>query len=177
MFRISLLLLASLGIASAQTKVAIININNAVLETAEIKKAQSDLEAKFRPRQAQIERLQKEIAGLQNQLQTGADKLTPQAQQDLQLTGTRKQRELTRASEDLQADVDRERNEVLQRTGQHMQEVVRKLAEERGFDLVVDTTNAVFYKPTIDITKDAVAAYDKAYPVGAPAAPAAAPAK
>jgi outer membrane protein len=170
MFRISLLLLASLGIASAQTKVAIININNAVLETAEIRKAQADLEAKYKPRQEQMERLRKEIAGLQSQLQSGADKLTPQAQQDIQLTGTRKQRELTRVTEDLQAEVDRERNEILQRTGQHMQEVVRKLAEERGLDLVVDTANAVYFKPALDITKDAVAAYDKAYPGTAPAA-------
>ncbi len=170
MFRISLLLLASLGIASAQTKIAIINVNNAVLETAEIRKAQADLEAKYKPRQAQIERLQKEIAGLQSQMQSGGDKLTPQAQQDIQLTGTRKQRELTRVTEDLQAEVDRERNEVLQRTGQRMQEVVRKLAEERGLDVVVDVANAVYFKPAMDITKDAVAAYDKAYPVTAAAA-------
>jgi len=176
MFRISLLMLASLGIGMAQTKVAIINVNSAVLETAEIKKAQADLEAKYKPRQAQIERLQKEIAGLQSQLQTGADKLTAQAQQDIQLTGTRKQRELQRITEDLQADVDRERNEVLQRTGQRMQEVVRKMAEERGLDLVVDVTNAVYFKPALDLTKDAVANYDKAYPPAA-AAPAPAAAK
>ena len=174
MFRISLLMLASLGIGLAQTKVAIINVNNAVLETAEIKKAQADLEAKYKPRQAQIERLQKEIASLQNQLQTGADKLTAQAQQDIQLTGTRKQRELTRLTEDLQADVDRERNEVLQRTGQRMQDVVRKMAEERGLDLVVDVTNAVYFKPALDLTRDAVANYDKTYPpAGAAPAPAA----
>lgn len=47
--------------ASAQTKVAVINLQKAVIDTAEIKKAQADLEAKYRPRQEQAEKLQKEI--------------------------------------------------------------------------------------------------------------------
>jgi outer membrane protein len=46
-----------------------------------------------------------------------------------------------------------------------MQEVVKKLAEEKGLDVVVDTSNTIFYKPSLDITAEAVAAYDKAYPV------------
>lgn len=164
MVRISLLLLASLGIAAAQSKVAIINVNNAVLETAEIKKAQGELEAKYKPRQAQVEKLQKDLTDIQGQLQNGGGKLTPQAEQNLQLTGQRKQRELQRLTEDLQAEVDRERNEVLQRAGARMQDVVKKLAEERGLDVVIDVSNAVYFKPALDITKEVVTAYDKAHP-------------
>ena len=91
--------------------------------------------------------------------------LTPQAQQNLQITGQRKQRELQRLQEDLQGEVDRERQDILQRSGSRMQEVVRKLAEERGLDVVIDTSNTVYFKPALEITKDATAAYDKAYPV------------
>ena len=93
-----------------------------------------------------------------------AGKLTPQAEQEMQITGTKKQRELTRLSEDVQADVDRERNEVLQRAAARMQEVVKKLAEASGLDVVVDVSNTVFFKPALEITKDATTAYDKAYP-------------
>jgi len=46
MLRISLLLLASLAAASAQTKVGIINVQNAILDTAEIKKSQPELEGR-----------------------------------------------------------------------------------------------------------------------------------
>ena len=170
--RIGVLLLASLGIAAAQAKVAIINVQNAVLETAELRKAQTELEAKFKPRQAQIENLQKELASIQAQLQNGGGKLTQQQAETLQATGQRRQRELQRLTEDVQAEVDRERNEVLQRAGGRMQEVVRKLADERGLDVVIDVSNAVYYKPALEMTKDAIAAYDKTYPV-APAAAAA----
>jgi Skp family chaperone for outer membrane proteins len=52
---------------------------------------------------------------------------------------------------------------------------VKKLAEEKGLDLVVDTQVALYFKPVMDLTADATVAYDKAYPV--PAAPAAPPKK
>jgi outer membrane protein len=42
--------------------------------------------------------------------------------------------------------------------------VVKKIAEEKGLDLVVDVSTAVYFKPTMEITTDAIAAYDKAYP-------------
>jgi outer membrane protein len=150
--------------AAAQSKVAIIDINKAVVNTAEIKKAQAELEAKFKPRQEAMQKLEKELQGIQNQLQTMQGKLTAQAEQDLQVTGQRKQRELQRMGEDLQADVERERQEILQRTIQRMNEVVKKLSEEKAYDVVIDVTNTVYFKNALEITADATAAYDKAYP-------------
>jgi outer membrane protein len=158
-----LLAMASAGIGSAQSKVAVVNSQKAILDTAEIKKAQVDLEAKFKPRQDQMGRLTKELQDIQTQLQSG--KLNQGAEQDLTIQGQRKQRELQRLQDDLQADVDRERNDILQRSGTRMQEIVKKLAEDKGLDVVVDTSNTVFYKPSMDITAEAVAAYDKAHPV------------
>jgi outer membrane protein len=160
------LLLAAAGTLWAQqSNIAIINSQLAVTETAEIKKAQAEMEAKFKPRQAELEKVQKEIAALENQLQTGQGKLTPQAIQDIQIQGQRKQREAQRLQEDLQTDVDRARNEILQRVGGRMQEVVKKLAQARGVDAVFDVSNTVYFKPALDITKEATAEYDKTYPV------------
>src|SRR3954471_13879739 len=165
MVRFAVFALAAATLMSAKLRVPIINSQQAVVETAEIKKAQAELEAKFKPRQAEVEKLQAEIAGLQNQLQTGQGKITPQQEQNLTAQGQRRQRELQRLTEDLQADVDRERNEILQRVGGRMQEIVRKIAEERAFDVVVDVSNTVYFKPALELTKDATAAYDKAYPL------------
>jgi len=154
---------ASIGVVAAQSKVAVVNSQKAILDTAEIKKAQVDLEAKFKPRQDQMARLTKELQDIQTQLQSG--KLNQVGEQELTVQGQRKQRELQRLQDDLQADVDRERNDILQRSGTHMQEIVKKLADEKGLDVVIDTSNTVFYKASLDLTAEAVAAYDKAYPV------------
>jgi len=155
--------LASLGIANAQLKVAVINSQKAILDSEDIKKAQVELTAKYKPRQDQLEKLQKELQDIQNQLQSG--KLNQLGEQELTAQGQRKQRELQRLQQDLQEDADRDRNDILQRAGTRMQEVVKKLADEKGLDLVVDSANTLFFKTNLDLTADAVTAYNKAYPV------------
>jgi outer membrane protein len=147
-----------------QTKVAIVSLQRAVLGCAEIKKASAAMEAKYKPRQQDMERLQRELEGIQQQLQTNAGKLTPAAQADLQAQGQRKQRDLQRMNDDLQADVTAERNDILGTSGKKMKEIVQKLAEEKGVDVIVDEQSTLFFKPALDLTADAIAAYDKAYP-------------
>lgn len=158
------------GVAAAQTKVAIVSMQQAILQTAEIKKASADMEAKYKPKQDAIDKLRKELDDLQQKLQ--AQNLTPATQSDLTAQGQRKQRDLERSTQDLQEEVDAVRNEILTKAGQRMQGVVKKLAEERGVDVVVEASSTLYVKPVLDLTKDATAEYDKAFPV-APAAPAA----
>jgi len=154
---------ATMGVASAQLKVAVINSQKALLETEEIKKAQADLEAKFKPRQDQMTKLERDLQDIQAQLQSG--KLNQLGEADLTAQGQKKQRDLQRIQQDLQEDVERERNDILQRAGTRMQEVVKKLADEKGLDLVVDAANTLFFKPALELTTEAVAAYNKTYPV------------
>jgi outer membrane protein len=143
-------------------KIAVINTQKALLETDDIKKAQLDLEAKFKPRQDQMIKVQKELEDIQAQLQSG--KLNELGTQEINAEGQRKQRELQRMQQDMQEDVQRERTEILERAGSRMQEVVKKLADEKGLDIVVDSANTLFFKPSFEITADATAAYNKAYP-------------
>jgi len=151
-------------VVSAQSKVAVINLQKAVLDTAEIKKASAALEAKYKPRQTEMEKLRKELDEIQQRLQSLAGKLTQQAEAEMNMQGQRKQRDLQRLGEDLQADVDAERSDILTKSTQRMQEVVRKIAEEKGVDVVVNVTNTVFFKPALEITLEATAAYDKVHP-------------
>ena len=74
-------------VAAAQTKVAVINLQKAVLESAEIKAASAAMEARYKPRVTQIETLDKEIAAIAQNLQTNAGKLTAQAEADLNAQG------------------------------------------------------------------------------------------
>ncbi len=150
------------GQTIAPAKVVIINAQKSVADTQEIKKAQAALEAKYRPRQQEIDTLQRDLQGIQQQLNT--PNLSPDRAAQLRADGTRKQKQMQRMSEDLQADVNNERQDILGRAGRQMTDVVKKLAEARGIDIVIDITNTLYFKPALDITADATAAYDRAYP-------------
>jgi outer membrane protein len=156
-------------VASAQLKVAVVNVQKAMIESDELKKVSAAVEAKYKPKQDELLKLQQDLQSIQTQLQS--NKLTPQAQADLQLQGQRKQRDAQRLSDDLQQEFDRDRQDILGKAAAKMTEVVKKLAEEKGYDVVIDVSQALYFKPALDVTADALAAYNKAYPVEA-AAPA-----
>ncbi len=163
-FLACLVLLAAAKSGVAQTKVGVVDLQKAVLDSAEIQKANTEMQAKYKPRQAAIDKLRKEIEDLQQRLQTEGDKLTPVAVSDLQAQGQQKQRDLQRLSEDLQGDVTAERNDILGRSTRKMQEIIKKVAEQKGLDMVVDVNNTIYFKPAMDITADALAAFNQAYP-------------
>ncbi len=168
MFRFSLAMSAFLvlgTVAHAQIKVGTLDMQKALLETGEMKKEQAAIELRYKKPQADITKLQTEIADLQKQLQTLGDKLKPDVQQDMVASGTKKQRDLTRLTEDLQADVERDRSDILARGRTRIEAVVNKVAEEKGLDMVIDAGSLFYSKPTFDITKDVTVAYDKAHPV------------
>jgi outer membrane protein len=148
--------------AIAPAKIGIVNAQKAVADTQEIKKAQATLEAKYRPRQQAIQQLQNDLQSIQQQL--SAPNLTPDREAQLRQTAADKQKQLQRASEDLQSDVNAERQDILGRAGRQMSEVIRKLAEQHGLDVVIDVSNTLYYKPALDLTAQATAEYDKAYP-------------
>ncbi len=152
-------------VASAQLKIAVVNVQKTMLDSDELKKVSSDVEAKYKPKQDELLKLQNDLQSIQQQLQS--NKLTPQAQQDLQLQGQRKQRDAQRLSDDLQQEFDRDRQDILGKAAAKMTEVVKKVAEEKGFDMVLDVSQALYFKPAMDISPDVLAAYNKAYPVAA----------
>ena len=161
----ALLTLAPLSFA--QSKVAIVSLQKAVFETADIKKASAEMEARYKPRADKLRQTQEQIAQLAQKLQTNAGQMSPQVEAELNAEGKRLQKEAQRQQDDLQADVQAERQDILTKASTRMADVVKKVAEEKGIDLVVEQQSTIYFKPALDITADATAAYDKAYPVAA----------
>jgi outer membrane protein len=170
MFRSSLALavcaagLFSVPSAMAQTKIGVVSLQKAILDTAEIKKAGADMQVKYKKRQDDLDKAQRELGDIQTQLQSAQGKLSAAGEADLTARGQRKEREVKRLDEDLRADVERDRQDILNRAQTRMLAIVKKVSDEKGLDLVVEATAAISFKPALDITADAVASYDKAYP-------------
>jgi outer membrane protein len=164
-FRAGLLCLAAsplVTVASAQVKVAVINTQKALADSDELKKASAAVEAKFKPRTDELSKLQSDLQSIEQQL--SSNKLNQQQAAEMQAQGQRKQRDAQRISDDLQADFDRDRQEILGKASQKMQQVITKLAESKGVDIVVDASQTLYFKPALDLTNEAVAAYNTTYP-------------
>ena len=155
------LLLGSMpGAAVAQAQIAVIDFQTALLNTADIKKESAALEAKYRDRQEEIQRLSTELEGIQAKLQTA----TGDEANALQNEGQRKQRTAQRLSEDLQSDVEFDRQNILGSASARMREVIRDLRIDKGIDLIVDGGSVLAHNALIDLTTEATQAYDAKHP-------------
>ena len=149
--------------AMAQTKVAALDFQRAIVESAEFKKAYAALEAKFKPKQEQLVKAQQQLDDLDKQMRT-AGELSRQGAQELQSRGARKEMEVKRLQEDLEQDFTAERDAAIRLVGTRLGEIVKKYAETNQLDIVVDTQAIRYVKPAVDITNQIIAAYDAAYP-------------
>ena len=175
---------ASSAPAVVPSKVGVINIQEALINTKDGQKAAGELKTKFAPKQSEIEKKQADIAGLQQQLSKGANTMSEEAKQKIMRDIDQKNVLLKRDTEDANADLEQEQQRIMGDLGAKMISVLNKYATENGYALVIDIssqqTPVLFASNTIDITRDIIALYDKAPPqTAAPSAarpPAARPA-
>lgn len=165
--------------ADAPSKVAVINLQEAVAGTAEGKEASRQIQAQFAPRQNELNGLGKQIQDDQQRAQTGANTLSDEAKAHLSREIQEMQRRGQREEQDYQQDFQDATTDAVNHIGQRMMPIVTKYAQQNGYGVVIDTsaqnTPVVYSAAQIDITKDIVKLYDDAYPVKAAAPPAAHP--
>ena len=159
---------------SMPTKVGIINTQLAIISTAEGKKAAEELQTQYAPKRSELEKMQKEIQELQNQLRVQERTLSPEAAADLRRQVDTKTKEFNRQGEDTQEEFQKKESELVNRIGQKMLRVIDRYAQDNGYVVILDVSSPqtpVLYAATsVDITGDIVKLYDVTYKVEAPAA-------
>lgn len=161
--------------APSPGKIAALNFQEAIANTAEGKKAISDLQKKYQPRQQELQRQQQEIGALQDQLQKQATTLSDEERLRLTRELDDKQKLFKRSQEDATADFQADQQDMLRRLGQKMGRVINDYAQQNGCALVVDYAQIPIYyvAKDIDITEEIVKRFDAANPVDKPETPAA----
>jgi outer membrane protein len=166
--------MAAMVHAQAPAKVAIIHVQNAILQTKDGQKAASDLQGRFAPKKAELDKKQSDIAALQDTLRKGSATMSEDAKAKLMRDIDTNNKSLQRDTEDAQADLDAEQGTIMQELGNKVMAVLEKYATANGFVLVLDVSNpqtpVLWASQTIDITSDIVKLYDQANPGTATAA-------
>jgi outer membrane protein len=159
--------------APAGTKVAIVNIQDAIASTNEGKKELDALQQRFSPKQAELKTQNDEVENLKKQLQTQGDKLSEDERNNRVKTIEVKQKSLQRNFEDAQNEFQQAEQEVVNRLGKKMLEVLEKYAKANGYAMILDVSNpqtpVLYASPNANITKELVEAYNAEVPVSAPA--------
>lgn len=157
---------------SSANKVGIVSIQDAIANTNEGKKELEALQQKFSPRQAALQSQNDDLENLKKQLQAQGDKLSDEERNNRVRAATEKQKTLQRNYEDFQGEVQAAEQEILNRLGKKMLDVLEKYAKDNGYAVVMDVSNpqtpVLYANPATNITKPLIEAYNAASPVAAP---------
>src|SRR5687768_9546611 len=127
--------------AQGPPKIAVVNFEQAVVESAEGKKAAAEFNTKFEEHRTKIEGKQKEIADMENRLQTQQRALSEAAVADLTRNIQRGQTDLTRMNEDAQRELGTYREELLRPISDAAAAILQGFAAEQGFTVIFDLSN------------------------------------
>ncbi|HEV2444474.1 MAG TPA: OmpH family outer membrane protein [Candidatus Sulfopaludibacter sp.] len=167
--------------AEVPTKIAILYVQNAMLSCAEGKKAAAELQGRFSPRRATLEKRQTDIQAMQDQLKKGSSTMSDDAKNKLTRQIETDGKNLQRDADDLNSDAEQEQNKVFQDLWGKLNAIVTQYATQNGYSIVLDVSNQqgpiLWAAASTDITSDIVKLYDQAHPVTAAPAPAPPPAK
>jgi outer membrane protein len=156
----SLAAVAAAPLAAQELKVGYVNSERILRDSNPAKAATAKLEQEFSKRD-------KELQDMGAKLKAAADKFEKDAPVLAESERARRQRELTELDRDFQRrqrefreDLNQRRNEELQSLLERAQRIVRQIAEQEKYDLIVQ--DAVYFSSRVDITDKVLRALNNA---------------
>lgn len=159
------------------TKIATINIEQAIFASNEGQKDFEVLSKKLEPKQTELKSLNEELDSMKKQLNVQEGKLSEEARTTLVNQISQKQKVFDRNMQDARDDMQAQQNDIAQKILQKMAPLMMKYATDNGYGLILDTTQpwpqgpVVMAGPSFDITRAIVEAYNVQSGVPAPANP------
>jgi outer membrane protein len=158
-------------------KIGTINIEQAIFASNEGQRDFEALSKKLEPKQTELKGMNDEVESLKKQLNDQGSKINEDSRGALLKQVEDKQKRLERSVQDARDDAQTQQNEIAQRILQKMAPIIVKYAGDKGFGLIMDTSNpwpqgpVLWAGPSVDITKAIVDAYNAQSGVPAPTRP------
>jgi outer membrane protein len=159
------------------SKIAWMNLEQAVLTSDEGKTMVADIQRWVDSKNTENDGLRKEMEALRNQLSVQGAKLTDEARSELEDQIEAKDTVLQRFQQDTQKDIESKRVKMTNYLAKRMQPVIERVAKEKGLSavLIFNSSRDAYVDPSLNVTEEIIKAYNQTYGAGA-SKPAAAPA-
>ena len=118
-----------------------INVEQAIFATNEGQRDFEALSKKLEPKQTELKGQNDEVESLKKQLNTQGEKLNDESRGTLVKQIEQKQKSLERQVQDARDDAQNQQNEIAQRILQKMGPMLVKYAADKGFGVIIDTSN------------------------------------
>jgi len=141
----------------ADYKIGFVNTERLFREAAPAKRAQQKLEREFAGRDADIQKLSKQVRDLQALLEKDGVTMAEADRRNKERDLANMSRDLQRMQREFREDLNLRRNEELAAVQERANKVIQQIAETEKFDLILQDP-VVFASSRIDITEKVVKA-------------------
>jgi outer membrane protein len=148
------------GAATAQVadvRVGFVNTERLFREAAPAKRAQQKLEREFATRDAEIQKVSKQVQSLQSTLEKDGATLADAERRNRERDLANLTRDLQRAQREFREDLNLRRNEEFASVQERANKVIQQIAEAEKYDLIVQDP-VVYASQRIDITEKVIKA-------------------
>jgi outer membrane protein len=153
-----IVMLAAAGAAyGADYKIGFVNTERLFREAAPAKRAQQKLEKEFAARDADLQKLSKQVRDLQALLDKDGATMGEAERRNKERDLANQSRDLQRMQREIREDVNLRRNEELTGLQERANKVIQQIANDEKFDLILQDP-VVFASQRIDITEKVIKA-------------------
>lgn len=145
-------LIAATPFAAAQElKIGVVNPDRLLRESTPARAASTKLEAEFAKRQKEMEDMGTRLKATAERFEKDSPVMTETDRGRRQRELAELDREFQRKRRELTEDFNQRRNEEMQGLVERSNRIIRQIAEQEKFDLIMQ--EAVYFNPRIDITE------------------------
>ena len=168
------------SVVHAEMKIAVVDTQRAVMETEDGLRAAASLKKHFDKRQRELDDKQVALQKEREDIEKQKDVLPKQALQTRIDKWQREMAELQSVFVDYNKEIQKKQGEVTQPIFQKAMGIIRRIATQGGYDLVVDKQAVPYFRSDLDLTDRVITEYNQSAEApptgsgktpGAPAAP------
>ncbi len=156
-------LVLALGASSAwaaELKIGTVHVERIMRESAPAVRAQKKIEREFSARDQEIQKMVKQARDLQASLEKDGVTLPESERAKRERDLANLNRDLQRAQREFREDLNLRRNEETAQILQKADRVIKQIAEQEKYDLILQQEVVVYRSPRIDITDRVIKALD-----------------
>jgi outer membrane protein len=143
--------------AAADYKIGFVNTERLFRDSAPANRAKQKLEKEFAARDAEIQKMRKQVRDLQTVLERDSATMSETDRRNKERDLANQTRDLQRAEREFREDLNSRRNEELASVQDRANRVIQQIADVEKFDLILQDP-VVFASPRIDITDKVIKA-------------------
>ncbi|MCC5879408.1 MAG: OmpH family outer membrane protein [Idiomarina sp.] len=138
--------------ASAQEKIAVVDVGAVFQQLPEREEIAQSLQREFSERIERMQQREEQIGELRDRIQRDEEIMSEDEYNQSMMEFQQRVQEAQQAGQQLNEEMRRRQNEERDRVLRRMQDIIAEIAEEQGYDIVLEANGVAYARSSFDIS-------------------------